>query len=184
MAWNREHAGVAPAPAVAIDWSVTAMAEAVGRLSAATDWELARVAVAVGETVWWVTLVDATLVRYHPHAYERALAGKTVRRRKTEETLAGLRYVRNELGRSADPAEFIGPRVETDDAAWTWSPLPEPELDGYTARSREWELNRYRAYQVRLAGHDVARTFSRCADFLAQAAALASSDPAEARSSG
>ena len=30
MAWNHEHAGVAAAPAVAIDWSVTAMTEAAG----------------------------------------------------------------------------------------------------------------------------------------------------------
>jgi hypothetical protein len=43
----------------------------------------------VGETVWWVTLVDATLVRYHLHDYEKALASGTVRRRKTEKTLEG-----------------------------------------------------------------------------------------------
>ena len=43
-------------PAVAIDWSVTAMTEAAGRLSAAST--LPRLAAAVGEAVWWVTLVD------------------------------------------------------------------------------------------------------------------------------
>jgi hypothetical protein len=83
MAWNREHAGVAAAPAVAIDWSVIAMTEAAGRLAVAGAWDLHRVAAAVGETVWWVTLVDATLVRYHPRDYETALASKEVRRRKT-----------------------------------------------------------------------------------------------------
>ena len=82
MAWNREHAGVAAAPAVAIDWSVTAMTEAAGRLASAGAWDQPRLAAAVGETVWWVTLVDATLVRYHPRDYERALGGKDVRRRK------------------------------------------------------------------------------------------------------
>jgi hypothetical protein len=30
MAWNREHAGLAAAPAVAIDWSVTGGDRAVG----------------------------------------------------------------------------------------------------------------------------------------------------------
>ncbi|HET6193673.1 MAG TPA: hypothetical protein VFE59_42475 [Trebonia sp.] len=45
----------------------------------------------MGETVWWVTLADATLVRYHPRDYERALASKAVRRRKTEETPECLR---------------------------------------------------------------------------------------------
>ena len=35
VAWNREHAGVAATPTVALDWSVTAMTEAAGRLATA-----------------------------------------------------------------------------------------------------------------------------------------------------
>jgi hypothetical protein len=117
MAWNREHAGVAAAPAV-------------------------------GETVWWVTLVDATLVRYHPRDYERALANKEVRRRKTEGALEGLRYVRNQLGKSVEPDEFVCPAVGDDGAGgWAWRPLPEPRLDGLAQRARQWELSRYSAYQ-------------------------------------
>jgi hypothetical protein len=176
MAWNREHAGVAATPNVAIDWSVTAMTEAAGRLSAAGNWGLRRLAAAAGETVWWVTLVDATLVRYHPRAYAQALADKNVRQRKTEETLAGLRYVRNQIGRSADPATFVQAASDDDRADWTWCPLPEPGLAELAARARQWELSRYRAYQARLAGHDIARTFTRCTDFLAQAALLATGE--------
>lgn len=172
MAWNREHAGVAAAPAAAIDWSVTAMAEAAGRFTAAAAWDLRRTAAAVGETVWWVTLVDATLVRYHPQAYENALASKTVRRRKLEQTLEGLRYVRNQLGRAAESTGFISPASDGG-GGWTWRPLPPPDLGDLTPRGQEWELSRYRAYQTRLAGRDIARTFARCADFLALAAALA-----------
>jgi hypothetical protein len=171
MAWNREHAGVAAAPAVAIDWSVTAMTAAAGRLAAPGAWDLRRAAAAVGETVWWVTLVDATLVRYHPRDYERALASKAVRRRKTEETLEGLRYVRNQMGRSVDPAEFVCPAGD-DSTAWAWRPLPEPGLGALAPRARQWELSRYRAYQARLAGRDIARTFARCTEFLEQAAGL------------
>jgi hypothetical protein len=126
----------------------------------------------VGETVWWVTLVDATLVRYHPRDYERALANKAVRRRKTEETLEGLRHVRNQMGRSVDPAEFVCPAAGGDSTAWAWRPLPEPRLGGLTPRARQWELSRYRAYQARLAGRDIARTFARCTEFLEQAAGL------------
>jgi hypothetical protein len=173
MAWNREHAGVAAAPAVAIDWSVTAMTEAAGRLAVAGAWDLHRLAAAVGETVWWVTLVDATLVRYHPRDYESALAGRDVRRRKTEETLEGLRYVRNQLGASVDPAEFVSPVTDNNGAtAWTWRPLPEPGLGELAPRARQWEESRYRAYQARLAGRDIALTFARCTEFLAQAAGL------------
>jgi hypothetical protein len=172
MAWNHKHAGVAAAPPVAIDWSVTAMTEAAVRLSAPGAWDLPRAAAAVGETVWWVTLVDATLVRYHLRDYERALASKVVRRRKTEETLEGLRYVRNQLGRSVDPAEFVCPAADGDSTAWAWRPLPEPGLGALTPRARQWELSRYRAYQARLAGRDITRTFARCTEFLAQAAGL------------
>ena len=173
MAWNREHAGVAAAPAVAIDWSVIAMTEAAGRLTMAGDWDVHRVAAAVGETVWWVTLVDATLVRYHPRDYESALASKAVRRRKTEGTLAGLRYVRNQLGKSVDPAEFVHRAVDGA-GGWAWRPLPEPGLEGLAHRSRQWELSRYQAYQGRLAERDIAGTFARCTEFLAQAAGLVS----------
>jgi hypothetical protein len=173
MAWNREHAGVAAAPAVAIDWSVTAMTEATGRL-AAGGWELPGLATAVGEAVWWVTLVDATLVRYHPRDYEAALADNDVRLQETERALEGLRYVRNQLGQSADPARFISP---APGGGWTWRPLPEPALAALTPRALQWELSRYSAYQARLAGHDIARTFARCTEFLTRAATLASAPP-------
>ena len=173
MAWNREHAGVAAAPAVAIDWSVIAMTESAARLAIADAWDLHHVAAAVGETVWWVTLVDATLVRYHLRDYESALASKAVRRRKTELTLEGLRYVRNQLGKSVEPDEFVAVAAGDDGASgWVWRPLPEPGLGGLASRARQWELSRYRAYQGRLAERDIARTFERCTEFLVQAARL------------
>jgi hypothetical protein len=170
VTWNREHAGVPAASPVAIDWSVTAMTEATGRFAAAHDWDPPRLAAAVAEAVWWVTLVDATLVRYHPRDYEAALASRDVRRRKTEEALEGLRYVRNQLGKSADPAGFVCLASGDGTTAWTWRPQPEPQLEEFTPRARRWELSRYRAYQARLAGRSIARTFTRCTDFLAQAA--------------
>jgi hypothetical protein len=96
-----------------------------------------------------------------------------VRRRKTEETLEGLRYVRNQLGKSVDPARFVRADDGDDGAVtWTWHPLPEPDLTGLGPRARHWELSRYHAYQARLAGRAVARTFTRCTEFLAQAAGL------------
>ena len=78
--------------------------------------------------MWWVTLVDATLVRYHPRDYEAALASEDVRRRKTEQALEGLRYVRNQLGKSADPAGFVCLTSGEGTTAWTWRPQPEPQL--------------------------------------------------------
>lgn len=188
--WNAEHDGVAAAPIVAIDWSVTAMAESAGRFSWAASWDQTRAAGAVSETVWWITLVDATLVRYHRRDYELTLAGESFdRRRKIEETLGGLRFVRNRLGLPVDPAEFITrPRDggagtgRKGDTGWVWTSQSQPVLKGLPASSHDWELSRYRAYQARLAGRDVARAFARCATFLEQAAAAASAT--ETRRSG
>jgi hypothetical protein len=174
MTWNDEHAGVAAAPAAAIDWSVAAMAEAATRLCSSGAWDLPRLAEAVSDSVWWVTLVDATLVRYHPRNYEGALAGRSARRRETEQTLEGLRYVRNQLGRSTDPASLIESGSGADPTArWIWRPLPQPDLAGLGSRARKWELSRYRAYQERLAGQDITETFTWCAEFLTLAASLA-----------
>jgi hypothetical protein len=174
MAWNDEHAGVTRAPSAAIDWSVAAMSEAARRLSSPGSWDLPRLADAVADAVWWVTLVDATLVRYHPQNYENTLGSRSARRRETEQTLEGLRYVRNQLGRSVDPADLITPAAtEGGLPAWTWRSLPEPDISGLGSRARRWELSRYRAYQARLAGQDVTVAFAWCAEFLALAARLA-----------
>lgn len=186
MTWNAEHDGVAAAPLVAIDWSVTAMAEAAGRFAWAGTWERSRAAGAVSETVWWITLVDATLVRYHRRDYENALVVQSIElRRKIEGTLGGLRFVRNRLGCSVDPAEFIRRPSEADASGWVWTSQPEPPLTGLPDSSRAWELSRYRSYQARLAGRDIARTFARCAVFLEQAAQRAkASEASEARAGG
>jgi hypothetical protein len=44
-------------------------------------------------------------------------------------------------------------------------------------RARQWELSRYRAYQGRLAGRDISRTFARCTEFLAQAGLVSGGAP-------
>jgi hypothetical protein len=174
MTWNDQHAGVAATPAAAIDWSVAAMSEAARRLSSPDSRDLPRLADAIADAVWWVTLVDATLVRYHPRNYETTLAGRSARRRETEQTLEGLRYVRNQLGRSAGPADLITPSsAEGAPPAWTWRSLPPPDVSGLGPRARRWELSRYHAYQARLAERDVTAAFAWCAEFLALAARLA-----------
>ena len=134
MAWNREHAGVAAAPAVAIDWSVIAMTEAAGRLAVA-----GRVGPAPGGGGGGGDGLVGHAGRRDPGPLpparlREALAGKDVRRRKTEETLEGLRYVRNQLGKSVEPAEFVRPAIGDDGAGgWAWRPLPEPGLGGARA---------------------------------------------------
>lgn len=174
MAWNGEHASAEAVPAVALDWTMTAMTDAGERFARAAAWDRPRALAAVSEATWWVTIVDATVVRYYPRAYDAVLAGQPAEyRRVTEETLAGLRYVRNQMGH-LDPAAFIraaGRRGSSGRAAgWVWNPLPEPAVDSLSERGHEWEMTRYRAYQARLADHDVAETFALTTSFLEQTA--------------
>jgi hypothetical protein len=139
--------------------------------------DLRHAAIAVSEATWWVTLVDATLVRYFPGGYDAVLdAQPAPGRAEIEHTLAGLRYVRNQMGVHLDPDEFLRAAAANGNAgeaapAWTWSPLPEPVTQELSPRGEEWERSRYRAYQDWLAGRAITHTFALAAGFLRMAAA-------------
>jgi hypothetical protein len=169
VAWNRLNASGPPAVGDALDWTITAMRDSIDRLLRARGWDQPHAFTAVSEAVWWVTMVDATLVRYHPDAYDGVLAGHGPAEREViEGTFGGLRFVRNQMGYYLDHADFIKPGAAAI-ASWTWRPLPEPGLDSLPARGQEWELTRYREYQARLADRPVGDTFRRAATFLGRA---------------
>jgi hypothetical protein len=182
VAWNQEHTGNPQAGASALVWSVTAMHDAVERLARERPPDQAHGFEMISDAVWRVTLVDATLVRYHHRAYEAVMrAQDPAAQQAVEGTLAGLRFVRNQMGYHADPAKFIQPGHGRPDsgngaAAWRWRSLPEPALASLPPRGREWEVTRYRAYQAQLAGHTIGETFGRAAAFLK----LASANPTAA----
>jgi hypothetical protein len=182
-AWNRENTSDWKAGASALGWSITAMRDTTQRLDQVRAGDRPQAFAVIGEAVWRVTIVDATLVRYHPEAYDSALAARAPgQRRLTEGTFAGLRFVRNRMGYLADPAEFIQPREIAGGAAdacittWAWKSLPQPALGSLPRRGQAWEMERYRAYQAHLAGHRIVGTFARAAAFLE--AACAKSSPA------
>jgi hypothetical protein len=157
-AWNREHAGDPAAGMSALRWSITAMGDTTARLHKVRAANRPRAFAVIGEAVWWVTIVDATLVRHHPEAYDAVMAGHSaLRRRLVEGTLAGLRFVRNRIGDEADLADFIEPgnggpgAGEGRITGWTWRPVPEPGLASLPPRGQAWEMTRYRAYQANLS---------------------------------
>jgi hypothetical protein len=170
-AWNREHMGDPAVEASALAWSLTAMREATWRLPAVKEWDQPRAFAAIGEAVWWITMVDATLVRHHPGIYDAVMAAQAAEERAlTEQTLAGLRFVRNWIGREAGLGELIetgGPGAGSRRiTGWTWKPLPELVLASHAPRGLAWEIARYRAYQAHLAGHSIGQTFGRAATLL------------------
>jgi hypothetical protein len=185
VAWNQDNKAADPVADVnALAWSITGMKDAADRVSQARAWDQARAFSVISEAVWWVTIVAATLVRYHPEVYDRVL-GEQPDGEQTliEDTLGGLRFVRNQMGRDVDHAGFIteGRSGSADKpgppghcvGAWTWTPLPEPDCEALSPDGREWELTRYRSYQSQLAGHLVGETFDRAVGFLQLAAGSA-----------
>jgi hypothetical protein len=179
-AWNHEHTGNPAAGASALVWSVTAMSDTTQRLSLVEAADQPRGLTVISEAVWWVTIVDATLVRHHPAAYDNAMAGQAPAQRElVEETLAGLRFVRNRIGGQAELGEFVEPGKpgphpgDGSVTGWTWKSVPRPALASLPPRGRAWEKTRHRSYQAQLAGHTIGQTFGRAAAFLKQAAANA-----------
>jgi hypothetical protein len=179
-AWNREHMGDLKAGASALVWSVTAMSDTTRRFPRVRAWDRPRAFAVIGEAVWWVTIVDATLVRHHPDVYDAGMARQPpAERRLIEGTLTGLRFVRNRIGDEADLGEFIEPGEagqgvgERRITGWTWKPVPEPALASLPPRGQAWEMTRYRGYQAQLAGHTIGETFGKVTAFLKLAAANA-----------
>jgi hypothetical protein len=156
------------------------MRDSTERLPRVTELDRPRAFAVISEAVWWVTIVDGTLVRYHPEAYDRALRSRSpADQTLIEETTAGLRFVRNQMGQDIDHTDFIRPTTTPRGSrpghvrAWTWNHMPEPGCASLSPRGQEWELARYRAYQSRLAGHPVGQTFRLATDFLIDASAAA-----------
>src|ERR1700757_2670777 len=131
VAWNRADRAQPAADESALVWAIAAMSDVVARLPRVAGLDRPRAFAVVSEAVWWVTIVDANLVRYHPDVYDHELAGRPeIERQLIESTLAGLRFVRNQVGNDIDQSNFIQPgRVAADGGRaqdWIWSSLPEP----------------------------------------------------------
>jgi hypothetical protein len=184
------------AEGTALDWSMTAMRDVTGRLGRARASDRARAFAVISEAVWWVTIVDGTLMRYHPDACDAVLACESqAGRQLIEGTFAGLRFVRNQMGHDLDHRDFICWRASQGDTAdgpataagaataggavtaWRWASVREPALDDLPPGGQEWEKSRYLAYQTRLAGQAVGETFERAVAFLDLAAARTPSEP-------
>jgi hypothetical protein len=181
VAWNRAaRSDHPPAEASALQWAITAMRDITERLPRVTELDQPRAFAVISDAVWWVTIVDGTLVRYHPEAYDRELRRRPeAEQTLIEETLAGLRFVRNRMGQDVDHIDFIRPRRAARGMRpghvrdWTWNQMPEPAWTSLSPRGQEWELTRYQAYRSRLAGQAVGQTFRLAAAFLVVAAASA-----------
>ena len=163
-----------------LDWSIAALREASGRLTRPGAWDRTRAFEAINDAVWRVTMLDAALVRYHPDVYDDTLDRLgAADQLLIEETLAGLRLVRNRVGEPDDLARFVeagtqdwGP-VTGQITGRRWKAVPPRSAGSRSKSGQAWELARYRAYESRLAGTAIGDTFERCTAFLLDAATRA-----------
>jgi hypothetical protein len=173
--WNREWNLGEAAEGTALDWSVEAMRDATTRLAVATAASRARAFALVGEAVWWVTIVDGTLMRYHPETCDEVLRSESrPGRHLIEGTLAGLRFVRNQMACDIDHRLFVrhpSPGRGSIVSAWQWAPVDRPAIGSLPPQSQEWESARYEAYQSYLANNAIGETFGRAFAFVDVAAA-------------
>jgi hypothetical protein len=179
ITWNRQHGSGQPTGDTPLSWSVSALEDTAERLCKSETMNLPEALALISEAVWWVTLVDATMIRYHHDAYDQALGDLPPAERKlTEGTFTGLRFVRNCMGFYVDPADFIQPQQDSlggdaPVAAWTWRQAPVPVSGMLPQRSRSskaWENSRYLHYRAYLAGRPVGETIQRAAGYLTQLA--------------
>jgi hypothetical protein len=174
VTWNRHNVGSRVTGDTPLSWSVVALEDTASRLCKAGPIRLPEALAVISEAVWWVTLVDATMIRYHHDAYDRTLnALGSAERKVTEGTFTGLRFVRNNMGYHVDPADFIQPQqdgsgADAQVAAWTWRPVPAPPSLSLPPPARAWKADRHLHYRRYLVGRPVGETVNRGTVFLTQ----------------
>jgi hypothetical protein len=174
VTWNRENASSGSTGDTPLSWSITALEDTTTRLCKARAMSLPEALAVISEAVWWVTLVDATMVRYHHDIYDRTLAQMApAERRAAEGILAGLRFVRNTMGYYVDPADFIQPQPgrRNGDAPvpeWKWRRVDAPVSTPLAQRAKAWEAGRHMQYRAHLAGRPVGDTINQATVFLTQ----------------
>ncbi|HEY0718613.1 MAG TPA: hypothetical protein VGD68_13425 [Streptosporangiaceae bacterium] len=187
--WNHDHLTDAAAEERALEWSLAGMSDAAERLALEGPEDAEVAFIAVAEAVWWVTIIDARLIRQYMDIYDSVLDGHTsVQRPAIEGTLAGLRFVRNQTSSESVGAEFISPPAGATGhgsaGEWHWNHVPEPTFGRLPDDVRSWEQARYRAYQTWLADYTVGEVFRRATGFLNLAAARVSAVTSAPAASG
>jgi hypothetical protein len=172
VAWNEDNA-TAPTGGKTLEWAVVAQQAAIDRLLAATAREPQHAFTVISEAVWWTTIVDANLVRYHPDAYRKLLTSHTAAEQQAIElTLGGLRFVRNQMGYGLGHDDLIShpdqppSSPEAIIATWTWRPVRDAALADLPESTRDWEKSRHHAYQAQLAHRPIGTAFTQATPFL------------------
>jgi hypothetical protein len=151
---------------IALGFSLDAMSTAADRVNKVPATDTAAAFAAIGEAVWWITIVNDTLRRLHRPSYD--LAG-SLQTPPIDETIAGLISVRHRIGHEVDLVDFIEPVASRPDigdgriTAWAWRSIRPP------TRGDKRDVQGHRAYESALAGRNVVHAFQDAVAFLRSA---------------
>ena len=162
-----------------LDWSVRAMHDATERVNRIIASDLARAFAAIGEAVWWITIINDTLRHRHREAYDQAV---TLMSPNPLATLNGLRSVRNRIGHEVDLVDFIEPVATRPDrgdgriTAWAWRTVPPPVRGERTAGQHSRDITLHRDYETALASQNIWQPFMVATGFFGQVSRVRSGE--------
>jgi hypothetical protein len=154
----------------ALDWSVQAMMAAADRVNMIEAASLDEAFAAIGEAVWWITVVDDNIRARYGSAHSRAARGTAP---NPSDTMQGLRSARNRITHEVEIVDFIeaiGARPDRGDgriSAWAWRSVPAPRSRAASA------VAGHRSYESALAGKNIVHTFGAATGFLKLALTVA-----------
>jgi hypothetical protein len=158
-------------PATALDWSMKALNDATDRVNKIAASDLPRAFAAIGEAVWWVTIVNDGLRHNYRAAYEQAA---TLTSPDPAGTLNGLRSVRNRIGHKVDLVDYIQPVASREWSAdgrvtaWAWQPVAPPEQGDRSGAQHRRDAELHRAYERELASKNIWQPFMLATGFFSQ----------------
>jgi hypothetical protein len=158
-------------PKTALDWSVRAMNDATDRINKIAASDLPGAFAAIGEAVWWITIVNDTLRHHLRAAYDQAVV---LTFPDPVDTINGLRSVRNRIGHKVDLVDFILPIASREWSAdgrvtaWAWKSVIPPEQGHRTGRQFRRDLELHQAYENALAVQNIWQPLMLATGFFGQ----------------
>ena len=162
----------------ALDWSVEAMCQAADRVQRVPNGREREAFAAIGETLWWIGIVDENLRERKPEIYGSHVTFTLGER----PLLMGLRYARNRFTHGVDVLHYVEPDgiLHGDPrgyrSIWKWRSLPAEHRDYVVGNPGRSARKQYKAYQAAVAGTDVHQSFVNALSVLRGVAWSSSTD--------
>jgi hypothetical protein len=158
-------------PGDGLSWSMQAIQDAMDRPNKIAATDLPRAFAAIGETLWWIIILDGTLRDRYRLQYDRAISLTSP---NPTDYLNGLRSVRNRIGHEAPLVDFLDPLAAREWSAdgrvtaRAWKAIEPPARRLRSAKDHERDLQLHAAYSTSLVGQNIWQSFMVSSGFFGQ----------------